>query len=194
MEEAGFGGAAAGAGGGVEQPAGKLHLRRLRAGGIDAQLRPQFLDRAPAAEQPAAVLVGAVALGLPLRAGREQARVAGHVELSGVADAPAAGAVVAEQHRVGVNLLQYLQVALRLDFEDGAAARAEARYLRARVAGGQLLGALPIVQVAAHERGADRAGLASFFHDHGIELVAPVNRKDFVAVFDAEQPFPAAFL
>ena len=112
MDEAGLGGAAGGAGGGVEQPAGELHFRRLRAGGIDAEFSPQFADGAPVAEQPAAVLVGAVALGLPLRAGREQAGVAGHVKLGGVADAPTARPVVAEQHRVGVDFLKDVEVAL----------------------------------------------------------------------------------
>ena len=192
VDETGLGGAAGGAGGGVEQPAGELHLRRLRAGGIDAELTPQFGDGAPVAEQPAAVLVGAVALGLPLRAGREQAGVAGHVELSGVADAPTARPVVTEQHRVGVDFFKDVEVALRLDFEDGAAARAEAGDPGARVAGGELLGALPIVEVAAHERGANRLGRASLLHDHGVELEAPIYRKNAVAVLDPEQPLPPA--
>ena len=194
MEVAGFGSAAFGAGGGVEQPGFEFDCRRLRAGWIDTQFGPQILDGTPVAEQPAAVFVGAVALGLPLRAGREQTRVARHVKLGGVADAPAAGAVVAEQHRVGVDLLQYLQVAAGLDFEDGAALGTEALHLCARVGGDQAVGVLPVVEAAAHERGADRLGGSALLHDDRIELVAPVNWKNLVAVFDAEQPFPAAVI
>jgi hypothetical protein len=95
------------------------------AGRVDAQLGPQLGDRPPVTLEPAAVLVGPVALLLPLGAWREELRVVGHIELACVLDAPAVRTVVAEQHGVGVDLLEDLEVALRLNLEDGLRARAE---------------------------------------------------------------------
>ena len=160
---------------------------------LHSQISPEFVNRSPVTLEPAAVLVGAVALLLPLRPRWKELGVAGHVEVAlRVADAPAVGAVVAEQDGVGVDLLQELQVALRLDFEQCAALRAELPDLRHGVRRGELLGALPVVGIAAHEGCADRLGSAALFDDDGIELVAPVNREDLLAVLDAEQPFPPA--
>ena len=65
----------------IEQPILQLDLGRDRVVRIHPQFRPQLLDGTPVALQPAAVLVGAVALGFPLRAGREELGVVGHVEL-----------------------------------------------------------------------------------------------------------------
>ena len=179
-------------GGRVEQPLFELDLRRHGPRRIDAHLLPQFLDGPPVAQEPAAVLVGPVALRLPPRAGREEMRVVRHVELGGVTDAPAVGSLVADQHGVGVDLLQDLQVALRLDLENRAALRTELLDLRQGVGRGEVAGALPVVQVAAHEGGADRGGGAAFLDDDGVELVAAVDREDLVTILDAEQPFPPA--
>ena len=131
-------------------------------------------------------------MGLPLRAGREQARVVGHVELGGVADAPAVRAIVAQQHRVRIDLLQNLQVPRRLDFQNRPALGAEPRHLAGGVGRGQCLGAFPVVQAAAHEGGADGRRGAALLHDHRIELVAAVNWKQALAVLEAEQPLPSA--
>ena len=115
-----------------------------------------------------------------------------HVEFAAVADAPAVGAVVAKEDGVRVDLLEDLQVAPRLDLKEGAALGAELPDLRARVGRGELLGALPVVGIAAHEDGAERFGRLAFFDDDRIEFESAIDREDLVAVLDAEQPFPPA--
>ena len=108
-----------------------------------------------------------------------------------VLDPPPVGPVVAEQHGVGVDLLQDLQIAPGLDLEDRAALRAELLDLRAGVGRGQLLGPLPVLEVPAHEGGLDRLGRTSLLDDDRVELGTTVNREDLGAVLDAEQPLPA---
>jgi hypothetical protein len=73
-------------------------------GGVEAEVG----HGAPGAFEPVAVLVGHIPLLLPLGARREELRVVGHVELASVLEAPAVGAVVAEQDAVAVELGQDL--------------------------------------------------------------------------------------
>ena len=192
VHEARLGLATFGAGGRVEQPVFEIDLRGLGVGRIDAERLPELLDGAPVTEQPSAVLIGAVTLRLPARSGREKARVVRHVKLGRVADAPSIGAVIAKEHGVGVDLLEDLQITVRLDLEDGPAPGAESLDLRAGVGGDEFVGSLPVVQIAAHEGGADFVGGAALLDDDGVELEATVNREDLVAVLDPEQPLPSA--
>ena len=177
-------------GGRVEQPVLKLDLRRFGLRRIDAQHLPKLFHGSPVAEQPAAVFVWPIALGLPFRSRREQVGVVRHVELGGVLDAPPIRPVVAEQHAVGVDLLENLEVASGLDLQDRPAVRAEPLDLFARVGRRDVLGALPVLQLAAHERRVDRLGFPALLDDDRVELVAPVYRKYPVPILDAEQPLP----
>ncbi|GBE47242.1 hypothetical protein BMS3Bbin12_00397 [bacterium BMS3Bbin12] len=173
-------------------------IRRLGAAAfafgqrLDAQLCPQLPNRPPVALEPAAVLVGAIALGLPLGAWWEELGIVGHVKFCGVLDAPAVGAVIAEEHGVGVDLLEDLEVAGRLDLEDGLGARAEALDALAGVGRRQGFGVLPVLELAAHEGGADGRGLAALLDDDGVEFEGAVDIEDLLPVLEAEEPLPAA--
>src|SRR5690606_12179650 len=93
---------------------------------IDAELLPWLVDRTPVTLEPAAVLVRTVSLRLPLRSRREELGVARHVEVAlRVLYPPPVRTVVAEEHRVRVDLVEDLQIAIRLDLEDGLRFRAE---------------------------------------------------------------------
>ena len=61
-----------------------------------------------------------------------------------------------------------------------------------RVKGGEVLGALPVVEVAAHEDGTDRFGGLALLDDDGVELEPTVDWEDLIAVLDTEQPLPPA--
>ena len=74
------------------------------------------------------------------------------------------GAIVAEQYGVGVDFFEDLQVAPRLDFKDGTALGVEPFDLLPGVGRGEILGALPIVQLTSHEGGTDCFGGAILFH------------------------------
>ena len=194
MDELRLGFPAFGACGRIEQPIFKLDLRRLGPGRIDAEFCPEFLDGPPVARQPSAVLVGTIAFCLPPRAGREEAGVVRHVELSGITDPPPIRPVIAQEYGIGVDLLQNLQIALRLDFKNGPAPGTEPFDLRLGIRRRQFLGALRVVQISPHERRADGFRGAALLHDDRVELVTSVNREDLVAVLDTEQPFPTAAL
>ena len=156
------------------------------------EFNPEFGDWAPVALDPAAVLVGAVAPILPLRARGEELGVAGHVQVAlGVLDSPAVGAVVAEEHGVRVDLFKDLQVAGGLDLQEGLGAGAEALDPLVGVGRRQRFGVLPVLEFAAHEGGVDDRGLAALLDDDGVELVGAVDVEDLLPVLEAEDPLPA---
>src|SRR5450759_82422 len=175
---------------GVEQPVFEFEIHGHDARGVDTEFGPQLRNRAPVTFQPAAVLVWTIPLRFPPRTRREELGVVRHVELAGVCDAPPFRAVVAKEHGVGVDLLEDLQVALGLDLQNGLRPRAEALDLRPGVGRAQILGALPVLELAPHERSPDGGCRTAFLDDDGVKLVGPVNFEDRVSVFESEEPLP----
>ena len=60
------------------------------------------------------------------------------------------------------------------------------------VKGGEVLGALPNVEVAAHEDGTYRFGGLALLDDDGVEFEPTVDGEDLISVLNTEQPLPPA--
>ena len=109
-----------------------------------------------------------------------------------VRDPPPVRAIVAEEHRVRVDLLENLEVARRLNLEDRLRPRAEALDLLARVRRGERLGR----SQSSSRRRMNAVRIASvsppFSTMTGLNLKRSVDVEDLVAVLEAEEPLPPA--
>ena len=188
MHKPGFRLASIGAGSGVEQPFVEFDFRRLRKRWVDAHFLPQF-QRWDASRREAS---GCTRRGgspwLPTGGGAGTGGSRWSCETQWRSGYPSRWGRRRRAKPSWRRSSRGSQGRAGLDFQDGAAFRAEAVDLCAAVGGGELLGSLPVVEVAAHERSADRLGGAALLDDDRIELKAAVNWEDLVAVLDAEQP------